>query len=57
MGTQSSGDTISVLLPNAAGLAIMGESGTVPELLPMDADGRADLVLAGTKPAPPPRPR
>ena len=39
-----------------AGLAIMGPRGTVPEILPGDADERADLVLARSKPAPPPRP-
>src|SRR5262249_36198768 len=39
-----------------AGLAIMGERGSVPEVLPADADERADLVLARTEPAPPPRP-
>jgi Trk K+ transport system NAD-binding subunit len=39
-----------------AGLAVMGPRGTVPELLPSDADQRADFVLARSKPAPPPRP-
>ncbi|MBX6752502.1 MAG: NAD-binding protein, partial [Micromonosporaceae bacterium] len=39
-----------------AGLAVMGPRGTVPEFLPADADTRADLVLARSKPAPPPRP-
>jgi Trk K+ transport system NAD-binding subunit len=39
-----------------AGLAIMGPRGTVPELLPPEADYRADFVLARSKPAPPPRP-
>ena len=39
-----------------AGLAVMGPRGTVPEVLPADADERADLVLARAKPAPPPRP-
>ena len=39
-----------------AGLAVMGPRGTIPELLPVDADERADLVLAKAKPAPPPRP-
>ncbi len=39
-----------------AGLAVMGPRGTVPEVLPADADERADLVLARSKPAPPPRP-
>jgi len=39
-----------------AGLAVMGPRGTVPEVLPPDADARADLVLARSEPAPPPRP-
>lgn len=39
-----------------AGLAIMGPRGTEPEVLPPDVDTRADLVLARSKPAPPPRP-
>jgi Trk K+ transport system NAD-binding subunit len=39
-----------------AGLAVMGPRGTVPEVLPPDADVRADLVLARSQPAPPPRP-
>jgi hypothetical protein len=39
-----------------AGLAVMGPRGTIPEVLPADADERADLVLAKAKPAPPPRP-
>jgi Trk K+ transport system NAD-binding subunit len=39
-----------------AGLSVMGPRGTVPEVLPPDADDRADLVLARSKPAPPPRP-
>jgi Trk K+ transport system NAD-binding subunit len=39
-----------------AGLAVMGPRGTIPEVLPPDADARADLVLAKAKPAPPPRP-
>jgi Trk K+ transport system NAD-binding subunit len=39
-----------------AGLAVMGPRGTIPEVLPADADERADLVLARAKPAPPPRP-
>jgi Trk K+ transport system NAD-binding subunit len=39
-----------------AGLAVMGPRGSVPEVLPADADERADLVLARSKPAPPPRP-
>ncbi len=39
-----------------AGLAVMGPRGTIPEILPPDADRRADLVLARAKPAPPPRP-
>ncbi len=39
-----------------AGLAVMGPRGSVPEVLPADADSRADLVLARSKPAPPPRP-
>lgn len=39
-----------------AGLAVMGARGTVPEVLPADADARSDFVLALAKPAPPPRP-
>jgi Trk K+ transport system NAD-binding subunit len=39
-----------------AGLAVMGPPGSVAELLPPDADTRADLVLARSNPAPPPRP-
>jgi Trk K+ transport system NAD-binding subunit len=39
-----------------AGLAVMGERGSVPEVLSSDIDARADLVLARSKPAPPPRP-
>jgi Trk K+ transport system NAD-binding subunit len=39
-----------------AGLAVMGPRGTVPEVLPPDVDTRGDLVLARSKPAPPPRP-
>jgi Trk K+ transport system NAD-binding subunit len=39
-----------------AGLAVMGPRGAVPEVLPPDVDARADLVLARSKPAPPPRP-
>ena len=38
-----------------AGLAVMGPRGSVPEVLPANADERADLVLARAKPAPPPR--
>jgi Trk K+ transport system NAD-binding subunit len=40
-----------------AGLAVMGERGTVPVVLPPDADERADLVLARTAPPVPARPR
>jgi Trk K+ transport system NAD-binding subunit len=39
-----------------AGLALMGPRGTVPEVLPSDADERADLVLARAAPPPPARP-
>jgi Trk K+ transport system NAD-binding subunit len=39
-----------------AGLAVMGPRGSEAEILPADADERADLVLARAKPAPPPRP-
>ncbi len=39
-----------------AGLAVMGPRGSDPEMLPEDADQRADFVLARSKPAPPPRP-
>jgi Trk K+ transport system NAD-binding subunit len=39
-----------------AGLAVMGPRGTVPEVLPPDADERCDFVLAKARPAPPPRP-
>ncbi len=39
-----------------AGLAVMGPRGALPEVLPGDADERADLVLARSKPAPLPRP-
>jgi Trk K+ transport system NAD-binding subunit len=39
-----------------AGLAVMGPRGSEAEILPPDADQRADLVLAPAKPGPPPRP-
>jgi Trk K+ transport system NAD-binding subunit len=39
-----------------AGLAVLGERGTTPEVLAADADERADFVLARAKPAAPARP-
>jgi Trk K+ transport system NAD-binding subunit len=39
-----------------APLAVMGPSGSEPEVLPPDDDPRTDLFLIPAKPAPPPRP-